>query len=139
MRLMSLMFYCVGSVLGGYSISWRRTSLDRVSRVRLSCGAARNAGELPGRKLRDEPDLRHGGKRARPCSESEMPCWHDRGTVALPGQVHAGRHRRRIADYRTRWPGRSRLALRDQRTGRIVSAKRVPRLLQFRATYEAVS
>lgn len=27
-------------------------------------------------------------------------------------------------------------ALRDQRTGRIVSAKRVPRLLQFRATYE---
>ena len=27
-------------------------------------------------------------------------------------------------------------ALRDQRTGRIVSAKRVPRLLEFRATYE---
>ena len=27
-------------------------------------------------------------------------------------------------------------ALRDQRTGRIVSAKRVPHLLQFRATYE---
>jgi MOSC domain-containing protein len=27
-------------------------------------------------------------------------------------------------------------ALRDQRTGRILSAKRVPRLLQFRATYE---
>jgi MOSC N-terminal beta barrel domain len=27
-------------------------------------------------------------------------------------------------------------ALRDQRNGRIVSAKRVPRLLEFRATYE---
>ena len=37
---------------------------------------------------------------------------------------------------RTRWPGDRAWALRDQRNGWIVSAERVPRQLEFRATYE---